>query len=171
MALVTRRLAAVVVVVIGAVTTACTDGLDDPAASPDLDRDHFRCAVQPVLAARCAFAGCHASARRPLRIYAVGRLRLGVPWDRLAEPLGADELDANYQASRSFATVVGDQPSLLLAKPLDPRAGGYYHRGQDLYGDDDVFVSTDDRGYRLVAEWLAGADAPADCVPTTEVMP
>ncbi len=168
MALVNR----IVVAVLGVAAASCTDdGLTDPSSLPELDRDHFRCAVQPVLAARCAFAGCHASARRPLRLYAVGRMRLGVPWDRLAEPLGEAELEAHFQAARGFASADGDESPLLLSKPLDPLAGGGYHRGQDLYGDRDVFESTDDRGYRLVAEWLAGASAPADCVPTTEVMP
>jgi hypothetical protein len=153
---------------IGAAAAACTAGIEDPASLPALDRDDFRCAVQPVLAARCAFAGCHASARRPLRLYAVGRMRLGVGWDRLAEPLTADELEANYQATRGFAL---DDPPLLLAKPLDPRAGGWFHRGQSLYGGDDVFLSTDDPGYALLAAWIGGATAAADCTPTTEVMP
>lgn len=147
---------------------ACTTGLEDPANLADLDRDSFRCDVQPVLAARCAFGACHASARRPLRLYAVGRMRLGVGWDRLAEPLSADELEANYQSARGFA--VTDSP-LLLSKPLDPRAGGLFHRGQELYGNDDVFTSTDDPGYRLIAAWVAGGTAAADCQPTTEVMP
>lgn len=150
---------------------ACTAGLDDPATLPELDRDDFRCSVQPVLAARCAFAGCHASARRPLRLYAVGRMRLGVGWDRLAEPLTAEELDANYRATRGFTIAGVDERPLLLAKPLDPRAGGYYHRGQDLYGDEDVFLSIDDPGYRLLSAWIAGAAAASDCQPTTEVMP
>ena len=125
---------------------ACTAGLEDAANPPDLDRDSFRCDVQPVLAARCAFGACHASARRPLRLYAVGRMRFGVGWDRLAEPLSADELEANYQAARGFAAATGGDVPLLLSKPLDPRAGGLFHRGQELYGGDDVFTSTDDPG-------------------------
>jgi hypothetical protein len=123
-----------------------------------------------VLAARCAFAGCHASARRPLRLYAVGRMRLDVGWDRLGAPLSDAELDANYEVARGF---VADPPaeSLLLAKPLDTRAGGLYHRGQNLYGDDDVFLSTDDPGYAILAAWIAAADAPSDCALTEEVGP
>ncbi len=151
--------------------SACTTGLEDPATLPALDRDAFRCNVQPVLAARCAFGACHASARRPLRLYAVGRMRLGVGWDRLAEPLSPDELEANYQSTRGFAAADGTDVPQLLSKPLDPRAGGLFHRGQELYGGDDVFTSTEDPGYRLIAEWIGGATAPADCLPTTEVMP
>lgn len=151
---------------------ACTAGLDEPLDLPELDRNAFRCEVQPVLAARCAFAGCHASARRPLRLYAVGRMRLGVGWDRLAEPLSADELEANFQSTRGFAAgnAASDLP-LLLSKPLDVRAGGLFHRGQELYSGDDVFTSTDDPGYQRLAAWVAGGTAAADCQPITEVMP
>ena len=148
----------------------CTAGLEDAAPAPELDRAFFRCNVQPVLAARCSFGECHASAQRPLRLYAVGRMRLDVGWDRLGEPLSEAELDANYEVSRGFiADVQAD--SLLLSKPLDTRAGGLYHRAQDLYGDDDVFLSTTDPGYARIAEWIAGATAPTDCTPTEEVGP
>lgn len=148
----------------------CTAGLQETAPAPELDRDCFRCNVQPVLAARCAFGECHASAQRPLRLYAVGRMRLDVGWDRLGEPLSQAELDANYEVSRGFiADVQAD--SMLLSKPLDTRAGGLYHRAQDLFGDDDVFLSTSNPGYARIAEWIAGATAPADCTPTEEVGP
>jgi len=149
---------------------ACTQGLEDPAPAPELDRAFFRCNVQPVLAARCSFAECHASAQRPLRLYAVGRMRLDVGWDRLGEPLSSAELDANYEVARGF--VADYQPdSMLLSKPLDTRAGGRYHRAQDLYGDDDVFLTAADPGYARTAEWIAGATAPTDCTPTEEVGP
>jgi hypothetical protein len=133
-----------------------------------LDPEAFRCRVQPVVAARCAFAECHASARRPYRLYAVGRMRLGVDWARLEEPLTPAELAANYEVSRNFA--VGEPP-LLAAKPLDTRAGGYFHRGADLYGEDDVFLSTDDPGYQVLADWIADGTAPSSCTPITEVGP
>jgi hypothetical protein len=148
----------------------CTTALTDPSPAPDLDRAFFRCEVQPVLSARCAFGACHASARRPLRLYAVGRMRLDVAWDRLAAPLTTAELDANYEVARGFVADV-QADSYLLSKPLDTRAGGLYHRGQDLFGDDDVFLSTSDPGYRQIAAWIAGQTAPADCLPTEEVGP
>lgn len=148
----------------------CTAGLQEPAPAPDLDRDCFRCNVQPVLAARCAFGECHASAQRPLRLYAVGRMRLDVGWDRLGATLSQAELDANYEVSRGFVADI-QADSMLLSKPLDTRAGGLYHRAQDLFGDDDVFLSTSDPGYARIAEWIAGATAPADCTPTEEVGP
>jgi hypothetical protein len=162
MAVVTRMLLACGIV------TGCNAELGEPDPAPALDTEAFRCRVQPVVAARCAFAECHASAQRPYRLYAVGRMRLGVEWSRLEEPLTPAELAANYEISRNFA--VGEAP-LLTAKPLDTRAGGYYHRGADLYGEDDVFLSTDDPGYQVLAEWIAGGTAPASCTPITEVGP
>ena len=151
-----------------ALAAGCSADFDEPDPAPMLDVNAFRCRVQPVLAARCAFAECHASAQRPYRLYAVGRMRLGVGWGRLEEPLTAAELDANFEVSRNFAA--GTTP-LLTAKPLDTRAGGYYHRGADLYGEDDVFLTADDPGYRGLAEWTAGGSAPGDCIPITEVGP
>ena len=164
MELVTRAL------VLALALAACTAGLEDPAPTPELDRPFFRCNVQPVLAARCAFGACHATTLRPLRLYAVGRMRLGIGWDRLGEPLTTAELDANYEVSRGLVAAVPAE-SLLLAKALDTRAGGLYHRAQDLFGDDDVFLSTADPGYVRIAAWMTGATAPSDCTPTEEVGP
>ncbi|TMQ04761.1 MAG: hypothetical protein E6J90_50635 [Deltaproteobacteria bacterium] len=59
----------------------------------------------------------------------------------------------------------------LLAKPLDVDAGGYYHRGKELYKEGDVFVTMDDPGYKLPADWVAGGTAAPTCQPTTEVGP
>jgi hypothetical protein len=154
--------------VASALAAGCAADGDPASPAPELDVSAFRCAVQPVLAARCAFAGCHASAVRPFHLYAVGRMRYAIGWDRLEEPLTETELAANYEAARNFA--VGAEP-LVLAKPLDTRAGGYFHRGADLYGDDDVFLSVDDPGYRAIAEWIDGATAPATCTETEEVGP
>jgi hypothetical protein len=154
--------------VAGALLAGCGAELGEPDPAPLLDPEAFRCRVQPVIAARCAFAECHASALRPYRLYAVGRMRLAVGWDRLEEPLTPAELAANYEVSRNFAA--GTTP-LLTAKPLDSRAGGYYHRGADLYGEDDVFLTTDDPGYQVLADWIAGGTAASSCTPITEVGP
>ena len=164
MAVVTR----VLPVALALALAGCAADADPPSPAPELDVAAFRCTVQPVLAARCAFAGCHASAQRPFRLYAVGRMRYAIGWDRLEEPLTATELAANYEVARNFA--VAPDP-LVLMKPLDTRAGGYFHRGADLYGDDDVFLTTDDAGYRAIADWIAGATAPATCTETEEVGP
>jgi hypothetical protein len=136
-----------------------------------LDRDYFRCNVQPVLAARCAFPACHGSVRRPLSIYAPGRERYQVGWDRPSEPITAVELDANFGIASGFATTTATGEPWLLAKPLATSAGGYYHRGADLYGGEDVFMSTSDPGYQILASWIAGQTAPASCAPIAEVGP
>ncbi len=149
---------------------ACAPTLDEPRALPELDVPFFRCNVQPVLSARCSFMECHGSARRPLRLFSVQRLRLGVPWDDMARPLSDEEMTANYDRSRGFAGI-DEEPALLLSKPLDTLAGGRYHRGQDLYGEEDVFTETSDPGYRLIEAWIAGAQADPDCEMTQEVGP
>ena len=142
-----------------------------PAQAPALDRDFFRCNVQPVLAARCAFPACHGTRVRPLAIYAPGRERYRVGWDRPTEPITADEIDANYKVASGFATTSATGDAWLVAKPLTPAAGGYYHRAADLFGAEDVFLTKDDPGYKLLAAWIAGGTAPASCTPTTEVGP
>jgi hypothetical protein len=142
-----------------------------PATAPVLDRELFRCTVQPVLAARCAFPACHGTRTRPLAIFAPGRERLEVGWDRPTEPVTPAELDANFQLVSGFTTTTATGEPWLLAKPLAPAAGGYYHRAADLFGSEDVFLTKDDAGYQLLASWIAGETAPASCTPTVEVGP
>ena len=146
--------------------------VDNPVASaPALDRDYFRCNVQPVLAARCAFPACHGTQRRPLTLYAPGRERYQVGWDRPTQAITQLELDANYGVAAGFTTTTATGEPWLLAKPLAPSAGGYYHRGADLYGSADVFLTKEDTGYQTLARWIAGQGAPASCTPITEVGP
>jgi hypothetical protein len=150
---------------------ACVqDGLDAPEDVPELDAEYFRCEVQPVLAARCAFFACHGSATRPLRVYARNRLRFDVAAEQRETPLRPAELAFNYESARAFA---GDprRPALLLLKPLEEDRGGYVHVGATLYGRGDVFLDADDPGYAKLAAWLGGATAPAGCVETEEVGP
>jgi hypothetical protein len=151
--------------------SGCVDGLDAPAPPMALDREYFRCNVQPVLAARCAFPACHGSVRRPLSIYAPGRERYQVGWDRPTEPVTQYELDANFGIASGFTTTTATAEPWLLAKPLATSAGGYYHRAADLYGSDDVFLSKGDAGYQLLANWIAGSTVPSGCQPTTEIGP
>ena len=149
----------------------CVSNLEAPAPATTLDRDGFRCNVQPVLAARCAFPACHGDAQRPLAIYAVGRMRYAVGWDRPTAPITDAELAANFAVATGFATTTATGQAWLLAKPLATEAGGYFHRGAELYGEGDVFASTDDRGYQLLARWIGGETAPATCTPVTEIGP
>jgi hypothetical protein len=150
--------------------TACAvDNAPAPAAS--LDREFFRCNVQPVLAARCAFPACHGSVRRPLSIYAPGRERYQVGWDQPTAAITQYELDANFGIASGFTTTTATGDAWLLIKPLATSAGGYYHRGADLFGSEDVFVTKQDAGYQILANWIAGQTAPASCAPITEVGP
>jgi hypothetical protein len=142
-----------------------------PAPSGSLDRAYFRCNVQPVLAARCAFPACHGTRTRPLALYAPGRERFQVGWDRPTEPITATELDANFQIASGFTTTTATGEPWLLAKPLASAAGGYYHRGADLYGSENVFVTKSDPGYQILANWIAGQTAAASCTPTSAVGP
>jgi hypothetical protein len=153
------------------VLAACAqEGLEAPETLAPLDADYFRCEVQPVLAARCAFFACHGSATRPFRLYARNRLRLDVPAAERDTPLRPSEVAFNYDSSRAIA---GDarRPALLLLKPLDESAGGYVHVGATLYGRGDVFLDVDDPGYEKIAAWIGGATAPSDCVDSEEVGP
>lgn len=153
----TRAVLALAVVAVG-----CVAGdLGAPRAVPALDRDAFRCRVEPVLAARCAFLACHGDEARPFRVYAPGRLRLGVAVDAA---LTAAEREANYAAALGMA---GDErePPLLVGKPLDTAAGGFYHGGQARFDGDDVFATTADPGYVALADWIAGATADPGCTP------
>lgn len=150
---------------------SCAGALDEPAPQTRFDRELFRCAVQPVLAARCAFPACHGDARRPLSLFAPGRMRYAVGWDRPTEPLTDAELATNFTVASGFATSSATGTAWLLAKPLAAEGGGYFHRGAELYAAGDVFASTDDAGYQLLARWIAGETADATCTPTTEVGP
>jgi hypothetical protein len=148
----------------------CT--VDNPAAPAlALDRDYFRCEVQPVLAARCAMPACHGSARRPLSIFAPGRMRWQVTWDRPTAAITQYELDSNFGIAGGFTTTTATGDAWLLTKPLATAAGGYYHRGADLYGSENVFATKTDAGYQILASWIAGQTAPASCLPITEVGP
>jgi hypothetical protein len=154
-----------------ATLAGCVSGLDAPAPATTLDRDYFRCNVQPVLAARCSFPACHGDAQRPLALYAVGRMRYAVGWDRPTAPLTDAELADNFGIASGFTTTTATGQAWLLAKPLATAAGGYFHRGAELYNEGDVFASTDDPGYQLLAKWIGGETASTSCMPITEVGP
>jgi hypothetical protein len=164
--MVTRSLLPVMAVTL--LAGCAQEGLEAPESQPPLDEAFFRCEVQPVLAARCAFFACHGSATRPFRIYARNRLRFDVPAEQRETPLRPAEERFNYESARAFA---GDarRPSLLLLKPLDEDDGGYIHVGATLYGRGDVFRTAGDVGYQKLADWIGGATAAVDCAETEEV--
>lgn len=155
--------------VAGATTSCSQQGLDSAEDLASLDLAYFRCNVQPVLAARCSFMACHGNDERPLMIFAEQRFRLDVSWDDYETPLTDDELRANFRMASAFVGHEESEANLLVEKPLDTRAGGLFHRGRDLFGQDDVFLDRQDVGYQVLREFGDGTSAPADCNERDEV--
>lgn len=151
---------------------ACVqDGIDQPAELASVDEHYFRCRVQAVLAKGCAFMDCHGNNTRPMRIYAEQRFRLGVDWLEYETPLTEEELSANLRTVRGFVSTEVRSKALLAEKPLDARFGGLFHRGRDLYGQDDVFLSREEADYQTLRAFVDGATETADCVPGSEGTP
>ncbi len=149
---------------------ACVQGgIEDGRELPQADEHFFRCNVQPVLAARCAFMACHGNLDRPLPIYAEQRLRIDITWREYDTPLTDEELARNFDTVRGFIARNPGETQLLSEKPLDVRAGGLYHQGEELDVTEDVFVSRDDPGYQILRDFTSGATAAPDCIPTREV--
>ena len=152
--------------------SACVqEGIDQPAELSSVDEHYFRCRVQPVLAKSCAFMDCHGNDVRPLRIYAEQRFRLNVDWLDFETPLTEEEQGANLKTIRGFVSLDSGHKALLAEKPLDARYGGLFHRGRDLYGQDDVFLSRDEADYQTLRAFVDGATDETDCVPTRGSMP
>jgi hypothetical protein len=122
---------------------------------PEPDFDEFVTEVQPVLTEHCASVGCHGSPDRALTLFAVGFLRArasfpGAPLDEGG--LAPAELTWNYDALRMRLMDETDpDASRLLLKCLDPAAGGISHAEGFVAFDD-----RDDRGYRVLRDWIAG---------------
>jgi hypothetical protein len=143
--------------------------MENPAEElPALDFAMFRCEVQPVLVKQCSAPACHGTPRRYYRLFARNRLRYGVdPFDR-ADPLSEFEVLANYDATRALVAGLetpGD--SMLVRKPLEAQAGGYYHGAIETFTNApgrNVFSSASDLEYRRIATWAAGETADPNCV-------
>lgn len=144
---------------------ACQSDLEAPRTPAELDRPYFDCKVQPVLTKNCGQLACHGApdpAGRYFRIYGRNRLRddgvlTGNPAMRGAER------DHNFDAARAFVDLVHPDDSLLLRKPLEQDAGGYFHRGATLYGGANVFATTTDPEYQIIAGWIDGATEVPTC--------
>ena len=140
------------------------EGIEDSQPLPTLDIHFFRCKVQPVLAAGCAFMACHGNDERPLSIYAAKRYRKDIPWDDYELPLTPEELQDNLTIASGFV-----RPHNYLAqKPLDSQAGGFYHQAKGLFGAQDVFSRADNPGYQILLQFAEGQRAAEDCQPTEE---
>ena len=146
---------------------ACVD--NPPQALPDLDVAFHRCRVQPIVDARCSTLACHGDVRRPFHSFTRNRMRLvGTNLQRNL-PLSAEELQLNYDSAIGFADPEVPEESWLLLKPLDADAGGYYHRGKELYSAGDVFLDVEDPDYVTLSAWVSGETEDPGCVyPGTE---
>ncbi|MEQ9495639.1 MAG: hypothetical protein RIT81_02245 [Deltaproteobacteria bacterium] len=141
---------------------------NEPVTRGDVKFDTYRCQVQPIVDAKCSMLACHGDVRRPFHSFTRNRMRLEGSDIQRDLPLTQQELDLNYASALGFVTDDPDE-SWLLLKPLDSDAGGYYHRGKEIFGGPDVFSDTEDPDYQIMRNWLAGAEEDPACVyPGTE---
>ncbi len=151
--------------------TACQPDFNVATSPAPLDEPYFRCRVQPVLTKTCAMFACHGAdgtsgtANRYFRLYGRSRLRWpDTPEAMRNSMMTAQERTANFVAARALVDVNNPDQSVLLQKPLDQQAGGWFHRGAELYGQGDVFLSTDDPDYRVLSAWVRGAKDDPTCI-------
>lgn len=118
-------------------------------------RDEFALRVEPLLEERCAQGGCHGRPDRPFALFRPGVYRADEARTHLAERLTEAEVEMNALRLAALAQEAPAERSLALTKPLAVAAGGVHH------GGGDVFLSTDDPGYRVMLRWLRACAAPA----------
>jgi hypothetical protein len=118
----------------------------------------YRDQVFPVLMRDCAFHMCHGAEQRFFRLWGSARARLNPETRALAEVL-PEEIALSYTRTLSMINARDPGSSLLLRKPLTPAAGGAGHFGVDSL-DRDVFQSTQDPDYLVLAQWVFGGAVP-----------
>ena len=126
--------------------SGCTLALPPPTALAPVDRATFPEEAGPLLAQACGDAKCHGRTDRPLRLYAVGRLRLLAANRYTATPLQPNEWDANYNAVLGFVDAPAPRQTTLLRKGL----------GQMAHGGKAVFEAPSDPQFRALEAWLSG---------------
>lgn len=141
----------------------CRGDLREAGPLPELDEAYFRCRVQPVLTKDCSAFGCHGDARRYFRVFARNRLRYGGTEEERNAFLRDSERAANFDSARAMVSATDPDSSLLLLKPLNQPAGGYYH-GARLQGTTDVFETRDDPEFKILAAWVGGAKEDPACI-------
>lgn len=139
----------------------CQSGLADAQDLPAVDEAFFRCNVQPIVTKSCSMFLCHGDTKRYYTVFARNRLRFGVD-ERNAEMIEPEWRYA-YDATRAHIDREEPDESLLLKKPLDESAGGYFHGGATEFGQGDVYLSEDEQDYQTLSAWVNGATASADC--------
>ena len=156
-----------IIVVFAAIAGGCSQP-NAAITTGELDEAFYRCRVEPVVVARCAFFACHGDPARPYRLYAPNRMRLDVTEDQRALYLTGAETRANYENAIGFSVPhegYGYDEPLLVEKPLDEAIGGAYHEGAEIYGGGDVFTDPSDPELDVLRAWIDGATEEATCVP------
>ena len=158
------RRPALLFVAVGAIAAliapGCQGGLRDPLPlSASLDEAYFRCNVQPILTKSCAAYACHGSSVRYFKLFGRNRLRLGGTIAKLNAPMSAAERAWNYDAARALVDPASPDTTLLLLKPLEGSAGGYFHGGATFFGQGNVFPDRKDPDYVVLEKWVHGTKA------------
>jgi len=148
-----------------ALAAGCVQGgIEDPAPEPKVDEAYFRCKVQPVLTKSCAAFACHGDGQRYFRLYARNRLRDGGTEAERNALLRDSERAFNFASARAFVDAVQSDQSLLLLKPLDQVAGGYYHGGAAEFNKGDVYMSRDEADFKVLVAWINGQTEDPSCI-------
>ena len=116
------------------------------------DFEFFKNRVQPIFTKKRAGHGrcivCHTN---------------GAPGNFGLEPFGAgsttwtdDQSRKNYETALRLIAPGDPTSSILLMHPLSPTAGG-----DDFHGGGRQFASQDDPDWRVIADWVKQAKAPA----------
>jgi len=148
-----------------ALASGCVQaGIEDPAPEPKLDEAYFRCKVQPKLTKSCAAFACHGSGDRYFRLYARNRLRDGGTEAERNALLRDSERAHNFASARAFVDAAQLDQSLLLMKPLDQAAGGFYHGGATEFGKGDVYLTRDDPDFKILVAWVNGQTEDPSCI-------
>lgn len=141
----------------------CRSDLTEPNPLPALDEPYFRCRVQPILTKSCSAFACHGDGKRFFRIFARNRLRYGGTEEQRNAFLRPEERAFNFNAARAVVDPNDPSASLLLLKPLEQSAGGYYHGALPL-GTSDVFPNRDDPDFKTLSAWVNGAKEDPACI-------
>lgn len=157
-----KHLYRALIIVVGLGASACVENL--PQDLPDLDAPYYRCNVQPMVDAKCSMLACHGDVRRPYHTFTRNRMRLIGSNVQRNLPLSDEELALNMRNALGFVDPDLPSQSWLLLKPLDSDAGGFYHRGKEIYLGGDVFLDVEEDAYKTLLTWVTDGKADPDCV-------
>lgn len=166
-----RRFVSSFAVLMSSALAACQPAFNQPDPAATVDEPYFRCQVQPILTMTCGMFACHGAdgtkgtTMRYFRLYGRNRLRdPAIPEAMRGSQLLPTERQANFVAARALIDTDNPDQSFLLLKPLDQLAGGYFHRGAEIFGGGDVFASVEDSDYKRLQAWVHGAKDDPQCI-------